>query len=144
LFAGFLITVLVLECSMRREDSAVYTQVRIIELHLDDLATALLIPALLAVSVLAVTSYRRRTDRWRLPLIALFFLVVTLIISVTISVPINTMQHGWVVTAPPAKWADIRDRWQLAHAIRTSAALLAFLVLVAVRPSRRRRTPHPK
>src|SRR2546429_9692691 len=60
LFAGFLLTVLVLELSMRSESAAVYTRVRHIELkHLDDLATALLIPALVAVAVLAVTSFRR-------------------------------------------------------------------------------------
>jgi hypothetical protein len=53
LFAGFLTTVLVFEASLRGFGAAVYTQVRLIELeHLDDLATALLVPAILASAAL--------------------------------------------------------------------------------------------
>ncbi|OBB96474.1 hypothetical protein A5782_04870 [Mycobacterium sp. 852002-40037_SCH5390672] len=144
LFSGFLITVLVVEFSLRSEDAAVYTQVRLIELkHLDDLATALLIPALLAVSVLAITSFRRGTARRWLAVTALLFLLATVLVSVSISLPINTMQHGWSAAAPPANWAGVRDRWQLAHAARTTTALLAFLMLMAVRPSQRSATIAP-
>jgi hypothetical protein len=133
LFAGFLVTVAVLEGSMRDEDAAVYTQVRLIELkHLDDLATALLIPALVVITALAVISFRRgATHRWT-ALIALALLLVTLIISVSISVPINTMQQAWSVASPPADWANIRDRWQLAHLARTATAVVAFVVLTTV------------
>jgi uncharacterized membrane protein len=135
LFAGFLVTVLVVECSMRSENAAVYTQVRLIELkHLDALATALLLPALLAVSVLAVNGFRRGDARRWLAVTALLLLVTTVVISVSISVPINTMQQGWSAAAPPVNWADVRDRWQLAHRARTAASLLAFLLLIAVRP----------
>lgn len=138
LFAGFLVTVLVVECSVRSEDAAVYTQVRLIELeHLDDLATALLLPALLAVSLMTVSAFRHRGARRWLAGTALVLLAATLVISVSISVPINTMQQGWSVAAPPANWADIRDRWQLAHAARTTTSMLAFLVLIALRPSHR-------
>src|SRR4051794_25189985 len=60
LFAGFLTTVLVFEGSLREFGAAVYTQVRLIELeHLDDLATALLVPAILASAALALTVIRR-------------------------------------------------------------------------------------
>ena len=133
LFAGFLVTVLVVECSMRSESAAVYTQVRLIELkHLDDLATVLLIPALLAVAVLAVVSVRRRTPRRWVVVVALLLLLTTLVISVSVSVPINTMQQGWSVASPPADWSGVRDRWQLAHAARTATAVLAFLILTAL------------
>jgi hypothetical protein len=48
IFAGFLVTVLVIESTLRSFDAAVYTQVRLVELaHLDDLATAALIPTLI-------------------------------------------------------------------------------------------------
>ena len=40
-------------------------------------------------------------------------------------------QLGWDVKAPPADWASVRDRWQLAHAVRTCAAVLAFGCLIA-------------
>lgn len=140
LFAGFLITVLVVECSMRSESAAVYTQVRLIELkHLDDLATVLLIPALLTVATLALVTVRSHIARRWLVVIALLLLLTTLTISLSVSVPINTMQHDWSVAAPPGNWAYIRDRWQLAHLARTTTAGLAFLLLVAVglRPSLR-------
>ena len=130
LFAGFLATVLVFEATLRGYGSAVYTQVRLIELaHLDDLATALLLPAILASVVLAVAVFRRRgNDRW-LPLTAVALLLATLVISVSISVPINTAQASWSVVAPPADWSAVRDRWQLAHVARTTTSVLAFVLL---------------
>lgn len=130
LFAGFLTTVLVVEATLRGYGAAVYTQVRLVELaHLDDLATALLVPAILSSIALAVAVIRRGgTKRW-LPLAAVLLLLVTLVISVSISVPINTAQSNWSVVAPPADWSAVRDRWQLAHVARTTTAVLAFALL---------------
>jgi uncharacterized membrane protein len=132
LFAGFLVTVLTLEATLRSFGAAVYTQVRLVELkHLDDLATALLMPALLAAAVLALIVLRRRDrGRW-LVLTAVLLLVVTVVISVSISVPINTVQAGWSVASPPSDWSSVRDRWQLAHVVRTSTSALAFALLTA-------------
>lgn len=144
LSAGFLVTVLVVECSMRSASPAVYTQVRLIELkHLDDLATLLLIPALLTVATLALVILRRSTSHAWLVGIVLLLLLTTLAISLSISVPINTEQRGWSVAAPPSNWADIRDRWQLAHLARTTSAGLAFLLIaVRQRPALRTATDH--
>ncbi len=132
LFAGFLVTVLVFEATLRGFGPAVYTQVRLVELeHLDDLATALLVPALVAAMVLAVTVFRGRDGgRWPV-LTAVLLLAVTVVISVSISVPINTVQAGWSVASPPSDWSSVRDRWQLAHVVRTSTAALAFALLTA-------------
>lgn len=142
LFAGFLTTVLVLELTVRGSDAHVYTQVRLVELaHLDDLATALLLPALLAAVVLTATVIRRR-GRW-LALAAVTLLLATLLISVSISVPINTAQQGWSVLTPPGDWSQVRDRWQLAHAARTITAVLAFVLLTATLVPRRRPTASP-
>ena len=142
LFAGFLTTVLVVEATLRGYGSAVYTQVRLIELaHLDDLATALLLPAILTSVVLAVAAFRRHgSSRW-LPLTAVVLLLATLVISVSISVPINTAQASWSVVAPPADWSAVRDRWQLAHVARTTTSVLAFVLLTvaATTPTRSKR-----
>jgi uncharacterized membrane protein len=132
LFAGFLVAVLVLEFSLRRFPASVYTQVRQVELaHLDDLATVLLPTALLATATLVVVTIARpgRT-RW-LALTALVLLLATFIISLLVSVPINTDQQGWSVLAPPSDWARVRDRWQIAHLVRTTTAVCAFITLVA-------------
>jgi hypothetical protein len=56
-------------------------------------------------------------------------LLATLVISVSISVPINTAQLNWSVVAPPDDWSTVRDRWQLAHVVRTTTAVLAFVLL---------------
>jgi Domain of unknown function (DUF1772) len=130
LFAGFLITVLVLEASLRGAGAAVYTQVRLVELeHLDDLATVLLPAAILASAALTLNIIRRHSSgRW-LAQTAVLLLLVTVAISVSISVPINTEQLSWSVVTPPGDWSTVRDRWQLAHLARTTTAALAFVLL---------------
>jgi uncharacterized membrane protein len=132
LFAGFLTTVLVLEASLRSFGAAVYTQVRLVELdHLDDLATALLPPAILAAVALTLALIRwRGSARW-LALTAVILLLATAAISASINLPINTDQLNWSVLSPPHDWSNVRDRWQLAHAARTTAATLAFVLLTA-------------
>jgi uncharacterized membrane protein len=77
----------------------------------------------------------RGRQRWFV-LGALVLLLGALLISVTISVPINAAQQHWSVLAPPADWAGVRDRWQLAHAARTTTTVLAFLLLIAATPRR--------
>lgn len=143
LFAGFLTAVLVLEASLRSFPASVYTQVRLVELvHLDDLATVLLPVALLATGILVlVTIAQSGGARW-LALSALGLLLAAFLISVLISVPINTAQQSWSVLAPPADWASVRDHWQIAHLVRTITAASAFTTLVAAaitqRPGSRR------
>ena len=144
LFAGFLLTVLVIELTLRGHDSAVYTQVRHVELeHLDQLATALLLPAIVAATVFARTVFRRRSGRWTAA-VAVVSLLVVLLISLSISVPINTEQLGWSTVTPPVDWSAIRDRWQLAHTVRTAAAALAFALLTMAVPRRGHERIEPK
>ncbi len=127
LFAGFLVAVLVIELSLRSFDASVYTQVRLVELaRLDDLAAATLIPALVATAFLVIFAARRRGRALWLTLTALMLLVATFATTLLVNVPINTEQLTWNVQAPPADWASVRDRWQIAHAVRTGAAVLAF------------------
>jgi hypothetical protein len=47
-------------------------------------------------------------------------MVGALVITLRVNVPINTDQMTWKIGAPPPNWAAIGDRWQRAHAIRTS------------------------
>jgi uncharacterized membrane protein len=126
-FAGFLLTVLVLESTLRSLDGAVYTQVRQVELvRLDDLASATLIPTLIATALLVAFAARRRGPVFWLTLTALVLLVTVFATSLLFNIPINHDQVTWNVQAPPPDWANVRDRWQIAHAVRTGAALLAF------------------
>lgn len=132
LFAGFLVTVLVIEVTLRNVDASVYTQVRHVELvRLDKLATATLLPTLIATAFLVIVAIgkRRRRTLW-LTLTALILLVSVLVTTIVFNLPINAEQLNWAVQAPPADWASVRDRWQIAHAVRTGAAVLAFGCLI--------------
>ncbi|WP_432879588.1 anthrone oxygenase family protein [Kribbella sp. CA-245084] len=127
-FAGFLVCVLVLENSLRGFDAAVYTQTRLVELDsLDKLASATLIPAMITTVLLAIRA--RGNDR-RIVLVAIALLVVVFATTFAINLPINSHQSAWSVQNPPSDWASVRDRWQVAHLIRTVAAVLAFGVLI--------------
>ena len=139
IFAGFLVTVLVLEATLRSYDASVYTQVRHVELvHLDDLATALLAPALLATAVLIAVTIRSRAAGFWWTAAGLVLLVAVLVTTLVVNLPINADQLGWAVPAPPADWAQVRDRWQVAHAARTGAAVIAFACLIRAGSFRRR------
>ena len=141
LFAGFLLGVLVLENSLRGYGAAVYTQVRQVELDsLDTLASVTLIPAILTTVVLVIRA--RGNDR-RLVLAGLALLVLVFATSVAVNLPINADQADWSVQNPPADWATVRDHWQLAHLVRTVAAILAFASLTTATLTRRPSTKHP-
>jgi uncharacterized membrane protein len=51
--------------------------------------------------------------------------------TLAINLPINGDQAGWSVQSPPGDWASVRDRWQVAHLVRTVAAVSAFGAFVA-------------
>lgn len=128
LFAGFLIAVLVLENSLRGYGAAVYTQVRQVELDsLDTLASVTLIPALITTVIVAI---RARGNGRRLVLMAVALLLLVFVTSFAVNLPINGDQANWAVQNPPTDWASMRDRWQLAHVVRTAAAVLAFASLI--------------
>jgi uncharacterized membrane protein len=142
IFTGFLITVLVLELSLRKFDASVYTQVRQVELvRLDNLATATLLPTIVATAVLIFVGLKRGRPGLGLTSVALAFLLVVFVTTAAINLPINSDQLDWSVTRPPADWASDRDRWQIAHAVRTVAAALAFGCLVFASGLHRRQSP---
>jgi uncharacterized membrane protein len=131
LFAGFMLTILVLELSLRKFDGSVYTQVRKVELvRMDTLATATLIPTIIATAVVIAVGLKWGRPGLGLSSVALGLLLVVLVTTVVVNLPINSDQLDWTVSRPPLDWASVRDRWQGAHAIRTAAAGLAFLCLV--------------
>jgi hypothetical protein len=58
----------------------------------------------------------------------------TIVLTATtllVNVPINSeIINVWSVNDPPADWAQVRDLWNLFHAIRTVLAVVALLCLL--------------
>lgn len=130
LFAGFLVGILVLELSLRGFDGSVYAQTQQVTLiALPTLAGVLLIPAIVTTGVLTVLHARVRDLSFWLTSAALALLLAVLVVTLVVNVPINLAEGGWSIVSPPADWAATRDRWQIGHAVRTAAAVVAFGLL---------------
>jgi uncharacterized membrane protein len=143
IFTGFLITVLVFELSLRKFDSSVYTQVRQVELvRLDTLASATLLPTVGATIILLCIALKWNSPGLGMVSAALGLLLIVFVTTIVVNLPINSDQLDWSVSNPPADWADDRDRWQIAHAVRTVAAAAAFgcLLIASGLHRRHRRT----
>src|SRR5215475_3317524 len=102
-FAGFLVAALVVELTLRSYGASVYVQVRHVELaHLDELASATLLPALVTAVVLTVVTFRTRGREQWLTLAALALLVVVFVTTLSVNLPINHDQLQWNVQSPPS------------------------------------------
>lgn len=138
LFAGFLLGILVLELSLRGFSGAVYTQTQQVTLvAIPVLASVLLLPAVVTTAVAAVLGLRERGRTFWLTVVGLLLLVTALLVTLIVNVPINLAEAAWSVTTPPSDWATRRDLWQVGHAVRTGAALLAFPTLLGAALLRR-------
>ncbi|MFF4255295.1 anthrone oxygenase family protein [Streptomyces sp. NPDC001663] len=127
MLAGIAATVLFLELALRRLSGPEYVRVRQAEFTVFTwFIGAVFVPTLIAVAVLAVEE-RRGLGLTRRPVaVALALLLVALAISLAVNGPINVEQLSWHAQNPPADWARVRDRWQIAHAVRTAAIVLAL------------------
>ncbi|MFE7168354.1 anthrone oxygenase family protein [Streptomyces sp. NPDC057616] len=127
LLAGVALTVLFLELALRDLTGPEYVRVRQAEYApFTWFIGILLVPTLVAVVILVL---RARTERSpELPRLAwaLGLLLVALAVSLVVNGPINMEQMDWSAQAPPGDWARVRDRWQIAHAVRTVALVVAF------------------
>lgn len=126
-FAGLALTVLFVELAMRRLNGPDYVRMRQAEFDLFTwLAGTIGVVTLAAVLMLVVVTRRARGSAFRPAVIALVLVLVTLAISVVVNGPINVEQLGWNPALSPPDWASVRDRWQIAHGVRTLAALITL------------------
>ncbi|MBO2449712.1 DUF1772 domain-containing protein [Actinomadura barringtoniae] len=124
--SGIALTVLVLELAMRRLGGPAYVQVRQAEYgYLTWFISAVFVPTLIAVVMLVVIARRTGSPAFRPAVVALVLLVLALLITVVVNGPINFEQIDWNARTPPPDWAEVRDRWQIAHAIRTVLIAIA-------------------
>jgi len=69
----------------------------------------------------------RGSARWLFG-IAAALLILSLVVTVRVEVPMNRAIQQWDPTAPPANWAEIRDRWLAFHRLRAASGMVAFLM----------------
>jgi uncharacterized membrane protein len=130
---GVASTVLVLELALRRLDGPEYVRVRQAEFsYFTSFIGAVTVLTLIAVAMLVIQARRAHSRMLRPAAFALVLLLLALAISLVVNAPINVAQQNWSVQTPPADWASVRDRWQIAHAVRTVAIVLALGCLSAV------------
>lgn len=126
---GVAMTVMVLELALRRLDGPSYIRVRQAEYY----PFTWFIGAVFLLALISLTTYvvqARRSPHFRRALVALALVLVAVGITLAVNGPINLEQQAWTATAPPPDWSEIRDHWQLAHAVRTAALMLALACLM--------------
>jgi len=127
MLAGVALTVLFLELALRDFTGPEYVRVRQAEYApFTWFIGVLLVPTLVAVVILALRARAEHSPELRWLAWALGLLLVALAVSLVVNGPINMEQVDWSVQSPPGDWARVRDRWQIAHAVRTVALVLAF------------------
>ena len=95
------------------------------------LIMAILMPAaILATLPVLFLLYRRQS--WALyPTLAGFALfVIALVVTLIVEVPIDNQIETWTVASLPANWQQLRDRWELFHAIRTWVSVIGLALLI--------------
>lgn len=127
LFAGGGLAVLALELALRGLDGPSYVQVRqAAHAYFPFFIGAILGPTIIAVVMLVFLARKAASPALWPAGAALILLVLALAVSFAVNVPINLAQLDWNAQAPPADWASVRDRWQIAHAVRTLFCLIAL------------------
>ncbi len=122
LLAGIMIAGLLTASAMAGQPADVYAAVMkpTHEIFTPWLAIVLL-PALTATAILTISS-RTRVVPVMIALACLLGLIVT---TFAVNVPINgQIINDWPITGPPPDWADIRDRWNTWHGVRTALSII--------------------
>jgi quinol-cytochrome oxidoreductase complex cytochrome b subunit len=118
--------------ALRRLSGQEYARVRQAEFtFFTPFIGAVFLSTLVAVAMLVIHACKTHSITLRPAVIALALLLLALLVSLAVNGPINVEQLSWNVQAPPADWTRIRDRWQIAHAVRTLAIVLALVYLSA-------------
>lgn len=100
-----------------------------------DRVAARIMPVLGNAAVLSVAAcavlVRAVPGAFALSLLALLFIVGDMAVTLAGNVPINKQVQSWNVSEPPPEWAELRDRWERLHTIRTMLIVSGFALFVA-------------
>jgi ribosomal protein S10 len=100
-----------------------------------DRVAARIMPILGNAAILSVAAcaflVRAVPGAFALSLLALVFVAGDMAVTLGGNVPINKKVQSWNVAQPPPEWAELRDRWERLHTIRTTSIVSGFALLVA-------------
>ncbi len=132
LLAGLLVGVFIVERALLEVSASVYTAVQKPKHEVFEPIMPIF-NTLVIVSGLMVLLLIRDRKTWVFALTAIGVLCTIALTTTTllVNVPINSeIINTWSVNDPPADWAQVRDRWNLFHAIRTVLAIVALFCLL--------------
>lgn len=104
----------------------------------------IIFPSCILFMVLSLWFYdQKKSAGFTLAIVSFVLLIITLVITLSILVPIDNHVKVWTVSTIPANWEEIRDKWQFYHAFRTftSLASFAFFTIAILSGSIRESTP---
>ncbi|MET9046653.1 anthrone oxygenase family protein [Streptomyces sp. NPDC004362] len=137
ILSGVAVTVLFLELALRQLTGPAYIRVRQVEFGFFTwYIGAVTVPTLVAVVMLVLHARRAHSAVLRPSVVALVLLLLALLVTLVVNGPVNVEESGWNALTPPADWARVRDRWQIDHAVRTVAIVLALGFLGVAVPDR--------
>ena len=98
------------------------------------LMTVLTPIALLSTVPVLFLTYHGRPAAFALTLTSLILFAVTLIVTMSVEVPIVTQISTWTVPTMPENWPQLRDRWGAFHLARIVPSFvgLALLLVAAI------------
>ena len=139
LLAGLLVGVFIVERALLEVGPSVYTAVQkpkheVFEPIMPVFNTLVIVSGLL-VALLLIRD--RKTWEFGLTAIGVVCTIALTTTTLLVNVPSNSeIINTWSVDNSPADWAQVRDRWNLFHAIRTVLAVVALfcLLLAAMMP----------
>lgn len=84
--------------------------------------------ALLSMLGVLIGLFRQRRGKrlgwsFQLRLAGFLLFVAALVVTLRVNVPIDNQVKLWTIATLPADWQDVRERWQLFHALRTCLSL---------------------
>lgn len=112
------------------EDFSVNEFIHIGKVIIANVATpmSIIMPLCIVMMGLSLWFYsRKRRSGLYFSIAALGLMILTLLITLTVLVPIDNEIKLWTASSAPTDWANIRNNWQIYHAIRTFTALGSFV-----------------
>jgi Domain of unknown function (DUF1772). len=100
---------------------------------------SIIMPAsLMGLAMLLIWSWKEKSTYFFCLLATFILFIAALLITVTVEVPIDNQIKTWSLTALPADWQSIRDRWEWFHTMRTWIAVagVSFFMIALISKSK--------